>query len=374
MMKILLAPNAFKNSLTALEVGEAVAKGLSVSNLEAEISTVAIADGGDGSLPILASHLGAKIFEKEVTGPVGSVVNAKYAYNESLGLGIVELAEASGVRKISSSDLNPWIANTFGTGELIQELIAKGSKRIILTVGGSATVDGGMGILKALGVEFYENGEIFMPTGPCDFHKIDRIDAKKAQQKIQQVDFQVLTDVDNYLLGPIGAVRVFGPQKGISEDEVELFEESFEHWVALLRDFSGQNPDFEKAGASGGVPAAMKTIFGAEIINGSDFIFDVCELRERINEADIVITTEGQIDAQTSYGKGPGEVAKLARELGKKCIGICGQIGDDYDPGDTYFTSVFPINSKLYSLETAISRTPINLKFTAQQLGNLLAL
>lgn len=372
-MKILVAPNAFKNSLSATEVGKAIKSGLEKSQLDAAIQVVPIADGGDGSLAILAQHLGAQVFEAEVAGPVGGSLKAKYAINEQEKIGIIELAEASGIRQVRPADVNPWIASTLGTGQLIELVIAAGCQRVILTVGGSATVDGGMGILRALGVEFYEEGEIFLPTGPCDFHKIDRIDAKKVQQKLQGISFEILTDVENFLVGEKGAVRIFGPQKGISEDEIELFEESFEHWVRLLTSFSGKNPDFQKAGASGGVPAAMKTIFDADVVNGSDFIFDICDLRQKVATVDLIITAEGQIDAQTSYGKGPGEIAKLARQHQKKCIGICGQIGDDYDSADTLFTSIFPINSKLYSLETAMSRTPINLKFTAEQIGNLLA-
>lgn len=373
-MKVIVAPNAFKNSLTAEEAGKAIIDGLRESKLQGEFLNIPIADGGDGSLLLLAKYFNAKLFKKNVKDPLGRLITARYAINETDKVAVIELAEASGLRLIDSMDLNPWIANTYGTGELINEVLDQGCSRIILTVGGSATSDGGLGILKALGVEFYNEGESFSPTGPCDFHKIDRIDATRARKKLKGIEFIVLTDVENTLLGHEGAVKIYGPQKGIAEDETEVFEQSMTHWESLLTNYTGVSvKDIIKGGASGGVPASISSVFNARLVNGADFILKISGFYDAFNGTDLVITSEGMIDRQTGYGKGPGLVAKFSHQNGVKVIAFCGQLDDNYNPQESYFTSVFPINSKIYSLNVAIARTRLNLKFTATQVGNLLA-
>ncbi|MDH5610439.1 MAG: glycerate kinase, partial [Cyclobacteriaceae bacterium] len=217
-------------------------------------------------------------------------------------------------------------------------------------------------------------GKIFEPTGPCDFHKIDKLDAEMASRTLQNVKIHLLADVENTLLGSQGAISVFGPQKGIRHDELALFEQSMSHWVGLLESCSGKNiRDRQCSGASGGVPAGLSAFFNTEIKKGGEEILSIAGFHQALQNADIVITTEGQIDSQTGFGKGPGIVARYARDAGKKVIGICGQISDDYNPSISYFDAVFPINSKLYPLKTAISRTRPNLRFTAMQIANLLA-
>lgn len=372
-MKVVVAPNAFKNSLSAEEAGKAIIAGLQDSELTAEFFNIPIADGGDGSLLILTHYLEGELFKIKVPGPVGAPVMARYAINKKRKLGIIELAEASGIRLVEVEDMNPWIANTAGTGKLIIDAVDKGCKEILLTVGGSATIDGGLGILKEMGVKFFTEENEFRPTGPCDFHKIERIDTSPALRKYGDVQFQILVDVENPLLGPEGAVNVFGSQKGLDQDEKELFETSFQHWSDLLSTATGKSPDFSMGGASGGVSAALHMVFGAELISGASYILELSGFDGCIKDADLVITTEGQIDRQTGMGKGPGLVAKRASENGVTIVGLCGQIEDDYNPEDSYFDVVLPINSKIYSLNIALSRTRVNLRYTARQVGNLLS-
>ena len=374
-MKVLVAPNAFKNSLTAEEAGKAIVEGLQESKLEGDFINIPIADGGDGSLVILAKYFNANLRKKNVKDPLGRLISARYAINESEKVAVIELAEASGLKLVDPDDLNPWIANTYGTGEIIEEVLEQGCKKIILTVGGSATTDGGLGILRAIGVKFFNEGDEFSPTGPCDFHKIDRLDAQITREKLADVEWIVLTDVENRLLGSEGAVMIYGPQKGIAEDESELFEQSMSHWEQLLSEYTGVSvKDITKGGASGGVPASIGSLFKAKLLNGADFILEKSGFYDAFEGTDLIITTEGQIDEQTGYGKGPGIVARYGYERNVKVIALCGQLDDNYNPGESYFTSVFPINSKIYSLNVALARTRLNLKFTATQVGNLLAM
>lgn len=374
-MKVIVAPNALKSSLTAEEAGRAILEGLNESKLEGDFINIPIADGGDGSLMILVKYFRAKIRKSQVKDPLGNTITARYGINPEEKTAIIELAEASGLRLVEEDDLNPWIANTYGTGQLIEEAVADGCTRIILSVGGSATIDGGLGILRALGVKFYNDEEEFTPTGPCDFHKIDSIYTGEAKEKYKKVEWILLTDVENPILGEKGAVKIYGPQKGVAEDEVDLFEESMEHWAGLLKQHTGKDViNLPKGGASGGVPISIYSIFQAKILNGSDFILNLSGFYKALPGTDLIITTEGMIDQQTGFGKGPGVVAKYGKEYGIKTIGLCGQIDDDYNPNESFFTAVFPINSKLYPLNVAISRTRLNLKFTATQIGNLLAL
>lgn len=372
-MNILIAPNAFKNAVNATEVGEAIHQGLAESKLQGEFYVLPIADGGDGSLDILAHYYEAKIEQIEVPDPLGRFVQARYAYNEKTLTAIVELAEANGIRWLTEEELNPWIANTKGTGLIMRHLINLGCQHIILTVGGSASLDGGLGILEGLGVKFFSEDKPFQPTGPCDFHKITKIDASAAQAKLQKVKISILCDVENEILGEYGAVRVFGPQKGVQDDEIEELENSMSHWVELLEGYTDHRLKYMKSGgASGGVPVGLSAFFEVKMLQGAHEILRLADFQNYLDKSDVVITTEGQIDAQTSYGKGPGLVAQISSQQGKKVIGLCGQIHDDYNPDTSSFDAVFSINSKLYPLNIAIARTRSNLRYMGVQIGNLL--
>jgi glycerate kinase len=371
-MNVLIAPNAFKNALDAKSVGEALKQGLVDSKLSGDFKVLPIADGGDGSLDILAHYYQAEILLMEVPDPLGRFVSARYGINSAKGIGIIELAEASGIRWLTEEELNPWIANTKGTGLIMRDLIARGCHHLILTVGGSASIDGGLGILEALGVRFFSEGKLFQPTGPCDFHKITSIDASKAVP-LSQMRISLLCDVENEILGEYGAVKVFGPQKGVQKDEIDELEKSMRHWVELLENYQEGVKYMKSGGASGGVPVGLSAFCKVEILQGASEILRLADFSKYLNESEIVITTEGQIDAQTGYGKGPGLVAQIAASQGKKVIGLCGQINDDYNPDESFFDAVFAINSKLYPLNVAISRTRSNLRYMGVQIGNLLA-
>ncbi len=369
-MNILIAPNAFKHSLSSTEVGRAIVEGLDRSRLEGKFSVLPIADGGDGSLTILARALSAEIKSLQVNGPLGSPVLARYAINKKEATGIVELAEASGIRYLSEKELNPWKANTYGTGEIVNKLVLEGCKKIYLTVGGSASVDGGIGILSALGARFFAGKELLTLPVTEDILRITRIDASGL--KTGKCKFILLTDVQNKLLGKNGAVSVFGPQKGVKPDEISEFEGIMKYWSKLLAQDGRDVTKLTGGGASGGVPAGLWPFLDLDIRSGGNEILDLTGFHELLSHSDVVITAEGRIDAQTGQGKGPGLVAKYASEKGIPVIGLCGIVSEDYDSASSYFTSVWSINRRLESLGQALVNTRRNLLETSIQLGNLL--
>lgn len=374
-MKILIAPNAFKNALPALQAGMAVSRGLKQSNFDHESVVLPIADGGDGTLEILSSAFHANITFTKILGPLEGELEAFYGYSVNDQVGIVEIARTSGLQLLTREDLDPWKANTYGTGQIIKKLILDGCKEIYLTVGGSSSVDGGVGILAALGMKFYSGDQEITNPRPEDLKRIDKIDPEPLQMLTHQVKVILLSDVTNPLLGKDGAVRVFGKQKGVGDSEFEEFEGLMEHWATLVKDHAGKDiTELVGGGASGGVPAGLAPFLNVEIREGAKEILKITGFHQELENADLVITTEGQIDGQTAQGKGPGLVAKFAREASIPCIGLCGQIGEDYDPNDSYFKSVMCINSRFDDLLNAMANTEQNLEFMSQQLGNLLAL
>ncbi len=373
-MRILIAPNAFKNALSAEEAGAAIAEGFENSELPVECRVMPIADGGDGTLEILADCLDANISYKIINGPLGGEMSGVFAINPESKVGIVELARTSGIQLLDPEDLDPWKANTQGTGEIIKFLIGRGCKKIYLTVGGSASVDGGMGILSALGMKFYNGSDLIERPSPQNLGSISTFDDGELMKTISDVEFILLSDVTNPLLGSNGAITVFGPQKGVEFHEIEEFEHLMSHWADLIKEIKGIDvSEMEGGGASGGVPAGLSPFLDIKIVEGAKEILRLTGFMEELDRSDLVITTEGKIDGQTAQGKGPGIVAKYTSEQKKKCIGLCGQIGEDYDPNNSFFTSVFSIGKTIESLEDAISKTKDNLIFTSTQIGNLFA-
>jgi glycerate kinase len=369
-MNILVVPNAFKGSLSAREAGAIIQKGLRQSNASYQIKNFAIADGGDGTLDVLTEYLGLSIRTQKVQGPLGQPVEAKYAQDGKKAL--IELAEASGIRLVNSDELDPWNATTFGTGELIRSCIESGCKEIYFTVGGSATVDCGLGILSALGFKFYAEEELIEQPTPSDFCRITRIDDSKVPSGVWDTNFSVLVDVTNPLLGSEGAVRVFGPQKGVDKEMIDEFEEHFEWFGQLLNNYSKSDIClFQGGGASGGVPAGLLTFCHGQVVNGGEFVLDTINFDQHLRWADLVITTEGMLDGQTAFGKGPGLVATKAKAAKRKVIALCGQVGKDFSLSDSPFTSVLSINTRLSDLKEAMKNTADNLELAAFNLGRL---
>ena len=376
-MKVLIVPNPFKNALSAEAAGQAMKEGILAIDPNAEVEMIPMADGGDGSLKLLIEPFGADLMSSAVLDPLGRKIHAQWGFNLETRTAIIELAEASGIRLLKSNELDPFKAHTFGTGELINEALAEGAQTIYLTVGGSATLDGGFGILKALGTDFLDkSGHAVAVRQLADLSLVAALNFDKLRRNLHQVNIEVLVDVENTLCGNEGAVRIYGTQKGVQQHQIQVFENIIQHWGNLLTAASNQNIfELVGGGASGGVPAAMAACHSQVTLHpGASFFMDFFKIPEKILDVDVVLTCEGEIDNQTSYGKGPGFIAKLAHDQKVACIGLCGQLGADYDAKTSFFHALFPINKRLLSPALAMGRTASNLRYLAGQVYALMIL
>lgn len=371
MPNVLICPNAFKSSLSAEAVANAIAAGLQQSALDCTCTTLAIADGGDGTLNVVAGYLGLELRTLEVNGPLGKHVQAAYGVKGDMAL--IELAEASGLHLLNENELDPWAATTLGTGQLIADALDRGARKIYLTVGGSATVDGALGILDALGVVFHhEFGSIQQPV-PSDFGRIQHIDLRQAEDLLEGVELFVLTDVTNPLVGAQGAAAVFGPQKGAKSEDIEVLDAGLQHLADLVARTKGVAVhELEGAGAAGGVAGILHGLLGARLLNGAEQVLEWSGFKNELEKAAIVITAEGHMDEQTAYGKGPGKVAQLAKAAGKMVIGLAGGVSRELTEL-AGFDAVFPVVHAPVSHFEAYAATAENLTRTARQIGNLLA-
>ncbi|MEQ8473833.1 MAG: glycerate kinase [Marinoscillum sp.] len=371
-MNILVCPNSYKGALDAASAAKAISAGLTASNKNIKCTSIPIADGGDGSLPVIAKYLHTEECFWEVEGPLGKLVDARFGWFEDGRFAVIELAEASGIRLVE--ELDPWGASSIGTGQLIKRAIQKGATRIYLTIGGSATVDGALGLLHALGVKFLEKGVEIENPKPSDFQRIDDLDADEALELLSYTKLTILCDVTNPLLGDKGAVAIFGPQKGLKDKGVVWFEKSFKAFANLIETKFGRHiHDVKYGGAAGGIAAVLYGVFGAELVHGGEQILEWANFNQHLSKADVVITGEGRIDSQTNFGKGPGLVALKAKDAGKKVIGLSGAVALNPDHVD-FFDVIIPITNGPCTLEEAMTSTSQNLERSGRELGKLLSL
>jgi glycerate kinase len=303
-------------------------------------------------------------------------ISSSFGWIEKDKTAIIELAAASGLRLLKPSEYDPLTTTTFGTGELILNALGKNAKKIILCVGGSATVDGGTGILQALGIKFLDAKGNELNDLPASLSSLGDIDITSCDKRIRNTRIIILCDVENPLLGSNGAATVFGPQKGASENDVQLLENmltKFNHFV--LHNMGKDMSAIKYGGAAGGVAAGLHTFFNAELVNGIDYFLLATGFEKELAKANMVITGEGCIDLQTLQGKGPFGVAKKAKEFLLPVIGMAGQVPALIDRSlHQYFDQLISINDDIDDLETAIRKTFINLEKAAQRLGDLLSL
>ncbi|MEQ8882592.1 MAG: glycerate kinase [Cyclobacteriaceae bacterium] len=366
--KIIIAPNAFKGALSAEEAAQAIAKGIRKSGIKNEMVELPIADGGDGSLTVISKYLEAEIIASNVKGPDGKAVEANWGYNKSKNLAIIEMAEASGIRLLPKNELNPMVMSTYGTGQLIQEAVNLGARQIYLTVGGSATVDLGVGIMEALGARFYIGSELLNGIKPKDFKRITSIDLTALRELKSRVSVRILSDVNNPLLGKEGAAAVFGPQKGANEEMVEQLESVLDHLAGMLEELSGKSVrNLKGGGAAGGITAGLYLAMDAEILDGADQILNWAGFKEHLKSASLVITGEGKIDTQTNYGKGPGLIARLAKEADVKVIGLSGALDEDTSQIKN-FDQLIAISDPNDPLEASMRKTADNLEKSVSQM------
>lgn len=371
-----LAPDSFKESMTAKEVCIAMEKGLRKVYDQANFVHVPMADGGEGTVQSLVDASGGQLYTAEVTGPLGTPVTASYGI---LGDGVtasIEMASASGIHYVNKETRNPLITTTYGTGELIRECLDKGIKKIIIGIGGSATNDGGTGMAEALGVRFLDEAGEPLPRGGGSLNRLAVIDTSALDPRLQEVQLIVASDVTNPLCGDRGASRVFGPQKGATPEMVEHLDASLRHYADIARQQLGKDvADTPGAGAAGGLGAGLLLFTRSEMRKGIEIVIEYTRLKEKLADADYVLTGEGGIDFQTQYGKTPFGVAQAAKEAGKKVIAVAGYIGEGvevlYGEG---IDAVFGIVPGASELEQVLAEGPRNVERTCENIARLLKL
>ncbi|OIN95626.1 glycerate kinase [Candidatus Desantisbacteria bacterium CG1_02_38_46] len=330
-MKILVAPNSFKGSCSAINVTNAIEKGILNVLPYVSIEKIPLSDGGDGFLQTSKfANRQIKIYRARVTGPLGKEVNAHYGI---LGdTAIIEMAQASGLHLIAPEKRNPFFTTTYGTGQLIKLALNRGARKIIIGVGGSATVDGGAGCLQALGVKFIKKNGKEIGFGGRELSKISRIDPAGIEPRVKDTEFIIACDVQNPLTGSRGAAYIYGPQKGANPGMVKILDEGLHNYARVIKKDIGMDVESIKGGgAAGGIGAGLVAIAGAKLKKGIKVIADLTGLGERIKKADLVITGEGKIDNQTIYGKAPIGVAKIAKRYNIPVVAICGSTGEGYE-------------------------------------------
>lgn len=369
-MKIVIAPDSFKESLSAVEAAEAMETGFREIFPEADYLRLPLADGGEGTVRTMVAATQGRIVEVTVTGPLGAPVTACYGLCGDGRTAVVEMAAASGLMLISSQWRRPMAATSRGTGELLRAALDAGVERIILGIGGSATIDGGAGMLQALGMRLHDGEGQEIGDGGGELARLAGIDARGLDPRLQEVDIEVACDVSNPLLGAEGAAVVYGPQKGASPGMVVQLEKNLTHYAELLRrDLGADVAALSGAGAAGGMGAALLAI-GGRLRSGIEIVIEAVGLEEALRDADLVLTGEGRLDGQTLHGKVPMGVARLAERCGRPVIAICGSLWEDgekiLDHGIAAFFSSTP---RPCSLEEALAQGAANLRATARNVA-----
>jgi glycerate 2-kinase len=327
-MRVLVAPNEFKGSLTASQAADAIARGVREVFPDAEIVEVPVADGGDGTVEALVTAHQGEYRSASVEGPLGDPVQARYGLIDGGRTAIVEMAAASGITLIPRERRNPEKASTYGFGELLEAARRSGAGEIIAGIGGSATNDGGAGMAQALGYRLLDSSGRDLPRGGAALAQLERIDRSGVHTGWRAVKVEVASDVTNPLTGPLGASSVYGPQKGADRAMVQRLDAALARLAAVIeRDLGMSIAEVPGAGAAGGTGAGLIAFLGAALVPGAALIVDASGFDEELKGADLVITGEGRVDAQTAYGKAPGEVAKRARRANIPVLLLAGSKG-----------------------------------------------
>lgn len=371
-MKILIAIDSFKGSMTSMEAGNAVEKGIKRCMPDAEVKIMPVADGGEGTVQALVSGLDGQIHNVTVKNPIGEDIIA--AYGTFGKTAVIEMSAAAGITLIDKSELNPIVATTYGVGQIIADAINKGYRDFIVGIGGSATNDGGVGMLQALGFEFYDKEGNHVPFGARGLGKIVGINDENVNSEVFECAFNIACDVTNPLLGENGCSTIYGPQKGASKKDIEIMEQGMKNYALVASEkYKKADVNFPGAGAAGGMGFAFMTFLNGKLKSGIDLILEKTEIEKYIKDADLVITGEGKIDGQTRMGKVPVGIARLAKKYGKPVIAFCGCATKDASALNNHgIDGIFPILRTVCTLEEAMNTRNAmeNLSNTAQQIIN----
>lgn len=372
-MKILIAPDKFKGSLSAREVAENIAAGLRDVLPDAKIAMVPMADGGEGTAEVIGDALGGSWVNCAAHAPLGREINARYAWIEHRKFAVMEMSEAAGMRRLSGGEYDPLRANTFGVGEMLLDAMQRGAREIVMGLGGSATNDGGFGMARALGFRFFSGNdhdhEHELKSAISELQKLRRIQRPRNSSLPKII---AAVDVRNPLLGKNGATRVFGPQKGASEDKIDILERALTTLADVVAmDLNVDYRDEPGAGAAGGLGFGLMSFCGARIRPGFDAVAEAVKLEAKMKDIDLIITGEGSLDAQTLQGKTPAGVARLARRLGKRVFAIVGRASEDR-PVREIFDGVYVLAQPGMSVKENVARAAELLRENARELAKKL--
>ncbi len=375
-MKVVIAIDSFKGSLSSLEAGYAAGEGVHRA-VKADVVVKPLADGGEGTTEALIEGLGGSFVEVNVTGPLGTNTTARYGIMKDGVTAVIEMAEAAGITLVKREELDPLRATTYGVGQIIADAIKRGCRNFLVGIGGSATTDGGVGMLQALGYEFLNRDGTQVGFGIGKLDTIEEIRAENRLEELKDCRFQVACDVKNPLCKDMGAVYVFGPQKGVRDEEKADLDRKMQHYAERTRLFTGKdNSMAQGAGAAGGLGFAFLSYLDhVELKSGIDIVIQAIELEKEIADADIVITGEGRLDGQTAMGKVPVGVAHLAKKYGKTVVAFAGGVTEDARKCNAEgIDAFFPIVQGVTTLEEAMHKETAkhNLANTAEQVFRLI--
>ena len=376
-MKVVVAIDSFKGSLSSMEAGTAVAEGIYRADKDAEVTVRPLADGGEGTVEALTAGMNGRIESVKVTGPLGTGVEAAYGMIVATKTAVIEMSAAAGITLVDEQDKNPLHTTTYGVGELIQDAIKKGCRNFIVGIGGSATNDGGVGMLQALGYGFLDAAGRQVPYGAEGLARIVKITDDRVVPELKECHFKIACDVTNPLCGEQGCSAVFGPQKGATLSMVEEMDKWLMHYAALTKEKYPQS-DRNKpgTGAAGGLGFAFLSYTNAVLESGVKIVLEETKLEEYIKNADIVITGEGRLDGQTVMGKAPIGVAGMAKKYGKRVLAFSGCTTEDAVLCNQHgIDAFFPILRSVTTLEEAMSpeKARENLAATVEQVFRLIA-
>ena len=375
-MKVVVAIDSLKGSLSSIEAGMAIRDGVLAAKSDAEVIVKPLADGGEGTTDALIEGMNGKRIDLTVTGPMGTPVNAYYGYLADSHTAVMEMASAAGITLVPAAEKNPLLATSFGVGEVMNDALQKGCRNFIIGIGGSATNDGGIGMLKALGVRFLdENGEDAGEGGQA-LAKVTQIDVSGLNPLLKECRIQVACDVNNPLCGENGSTYVYGPQKGVTEDMKKPLDEDMAHFAMVTSETLGNDyHDTPGAGAAGGLGFAFLSYIGATLTPGIELILDAVKLEQELPNADIVVTGEGCLDFQTAMGKAPVGVARLAKKYHAKVIAFAGSVTKEASACNKEgIDAFFPILRSVCTLDEAMdpANARANLTATVEQVFRLL--
>lgn len=371
-MIVVVAPDSFKETLTSLQAARAIRQGFRRVFPGAEYRIVPIADGGEGTVTALVQGTGGRTVTRKVTGPLGKPVRARFGLLGDGTTAVIEMAEASGLALVPPAQRNPLKTTTFGTGELILDAVRRGACRIILGIGGSATVDGGTGLAQALGIRFLDKRGRELGHGGAILSRIAAIDASGLKLQPGQVKFEIACDVTNPLVGPKGAACIYGPQKGASPVQVKALDAGMKNYITRLEKLTGRRlRAIPGSGAAGGLGVPLIAFYGAGNVPGIELVLDVLDFKRTVKGADLVVTCEGRMDGQSVFGKAPIGVARAA--AGVPVIAINGCVGDRIEAVNRHgITAWFSATPASMSFEDLKRGAAVNLAATAEQVARVI--